>query len=59
MKPAVGSGFIPALRRAHDSRMVNGQGSLSVTTAIPQPTAGTCSAMVRGQRNARKPPLGT
>lgn len=59
MNPDVGSGSIFARRRAHDSTDVNGQRGLSTTTATPQATAITCSRMVLGQRNARKPPLGT
>ncbi|OBH48468.1 hypothetical protein A5683_03880 [Mycobacterium mantenii] len=59
MNPDVGSGSMFACRRAQDSSDVSGQPSSNTTTATPQATAGTCTTMVLGQRNARKPPLGT
>ena len=49
---------ISARRRAHDSNAVNGHGELKSDDGDAQATVGTCNTMVRGQRSARKPPIG-
>ncbi len=59
MKPAGGSGAIPALARAERSSAVSGQSRWAATISTAQPTAATCSTSVRRNRQASSPPNST